>query len=99
MGLLKKLTTEGSNFTNYDGATPTVNPLATKQSTLHANGNNPGYSLDGSTSPNVIANYGIYEDGVNNAIPQPSLLDLQGKTPTISDSGKTKLPYLSNLPE
>ena len=48
MGLLDKLTTQGSNLTPYDGATPQINPLATKQSKLHADGNQPGYSLNGS---------------------------------------------------
>lgn len=47
MGLLTKLTTEGSNLSKYDGATPPVNPLATKQSKLHADGSQPGYSLNG----------------------------------------------------
>ena len=90
MGLLKKLTTDGSTYTPYDGSTPKVNPLATKQSTLHADGNQPGYSLDGSNAQTVIQNYNAYDDGVNNAIPQPSQLDLNGKTPS---------KYLDNLPE
>jgi hypothetical protein len=99
MGLLSKLLNDGSNFSAHDGATPAVNPLATKQSKLHANGDQPSYSLNGSNAPQVINDYGNYEDGVNNAIPQPSQLDLEGKVPTISASGKQGLPYLSNLPE
>jgi hypothetical protein len=90
MGLLTKLTTDGSNLSKHDGATPPVNPLATKQSPLHANGNQPGYSLDGAGAAQVIRDYGNYEDGVNNAIPQPSLLDLNGKRPSS---------YANNLPE
>jgi hypothetical protein len=97
MGLLNKLTTEGSNLSKYDGAQPPVNPLATKQSKLHADGNQPGYSLNGNNASTVINDYGNYEDGVNNAIPQPSTLDLNGQMPTITPRGQ-KLPYLKNLP-
>jgi hypothetical protein len=82
MGLLDKLTIQGSNLTPYDGATPKINPLATKQSQLHADGNQPGYSLDGSGTSIVTADYSAYNDGVNNALPQPSQLDLNGKTPS-----------------
>jgi hypothetical protein len=82
MGLLDKLTTQGSNLTPYDGATPKINPLATKQSQLHANGNQPGYSLDGSGAAIVTADYTAYNDGYNNALPRPSQLDLNGKTPS-----------------
>jgi len=97
MGLLNKLTTEGSNLSKYDGAQPPVNPLATKQSKLHADGNQPGYSLNGNNASTVINDYGNYEDGVNNTIPQPSTLDLNGQMPTITPRGQ-KLPYLKNLP-
>jgi len=82
MGLLDKLTTQGSVLTAYDGATPKVNPLATKQSKLHANGNQPGYSLDGSNASIVSNDYTAYDDGYNNALPQPSQLDLNGTTPS-----------------
>jgi hypothetical protein len=98
MGLLDKLLTDGSNYSKHDGAQPPVNPLATKQSKLHADGNQPGYSLNGNAASTVINDYGNYEDGVNNAIPQPSTLDLNGVPPTISPKGQ-KLPYLNNLPE
>jgi hypothetical protein len=98
MGLLTQLTTAGSNLSKHDGATPPTNNLATKLSTLHANGNQPGYSLNGATGVTVRNEYGEYEDGVNNAIPQPSLLDLNGVPPTITPLGQ-KLPYLDNLPE
>ena len=82
MGLLDKLTTQGSNLTPYDGATPKINPLTTKQSQLHADGNQPGYSLNGSAASIVTAEYTAYNDGYNNALPQPSQLDLNGKTPS-----------------
>jgi hypothetical protein len=83
MGLLDKLTNQGgSNLTAYDGKTPSVNPLATKQSKLHAFGDTAGYSLNGSYKTTVSADYTAYNDGYNNALPQPSQLDLNGKTPS-----------------
>jgi len=82
MGILDLLLNQGSNLTPYDGKTPKVNPLATKQSQLHANGNQPGYSLDGSNAAIVSNDYTAYNDGYNNALPQPSQLDLNGKTPS-----------------
>lgn len=82
MGLLDKLNNQGSVLTIYDGKTPKINPLATKQSQLHANGNQPGYSLDGSNAIIVSTDYTAYNDGYNNALPQPSQLDLNGKTPS-----------------
>ena len=97
MGLLTQLTTAGSNLSKHDGATPPTNPLSTKSSTLHANGNRAGYSLDGSTFSTVNPQYTSYEDGVINAIPQPSLLDLNGLTPTVTPTGQ-KLPYIDNIP-
>jgi len=37
MGLLDKLVNQGgSNLTAYDGKDPKINPLATKQSRMHA---------------------------------------------------------------
>ena len=55
MGILNKLTQQGSVLTPYDGKTPKVNPLATKQSKLHADGNQAGYSLDGSNA-SIVSN-------------------------------------------
>ena len=92
MGLLNKLTNQGgTNLSIYDGATPKVNPGATKQSKLHAFGNTPGYSLNGAYTPDVTAAYTEYNDGYNNALPQPSQLDRNG---VIAPSKK----YLNNLP-
>ena len=91
MSLLKKLTTDGSNLSKYDGAQPPVNPLSTKQSKLHADGTKPGYSLDGNNAASVISDYGNYDDGVNNSIPQPSQLDFF--------NGKEPKKYINNLPE
>ena len=89
MGLLTKLTTVGSAFTSYDGVTPTTNPLATQQSKLHADGNQPGYSLDGANTNAITSEYNAYNDGVGNQIPLPSQLDMNGTTPS---------QYLNNLP-
>ena len=47
MGLLDKLTTNGSALSNFDGATPPTSVGATDQSTLHNQ-----YSLNG--NPNQI---------------------------------------------
>jgi hypothetical protein len=98
MGLLTKLTTQGSAYTAYDGTTPPVNPLATQQSKLHADGNAPGYSLNGTQASLVTNQYNAYDDGVGNQIPQPSLLDTNGAIPPSTPGGQA-LPYLNNLPQ
>jgi hypothetical protein len=86
MDLLKRLLNPnavgGTKLTPYHGTTPFINPLATKSSKLHADGGRPGYSLDGSFKNQVTADYTEYNDGYNNALPQPSQLDLNGKTPS-----------------
>ena len=90
MGLLDMLTNQGSPFTAApNGSTPSTNPLATQQSPLHADGNQPGYSLNGSDFSGVNSAYQQYNDGAVNFLPQPSLLDLDGQTPP---------QYLNNLP-
>lgn len=90
MGLLDKLQQQGTPFSTGNGATPNINIGATKLSSLHANGNQAGYSLDGSNSSAVISAFNQYNDGVNNVLPQPSQLDLNGKSPVT---------YLSNPPQ
>jgi hypothetical protein len=90
MGILNKLTNEGSSYSTFNGATPPTNPLATQQSKLHADGSTPGYSLNGDQANTVTVQYNAYLDGVSNPIPLPSLLDLNGATPP---------KYLDNLPE
>ena len=93
MGLLDKLTKPGgTNLSIYDGATPKVNPGATKQSKLHAFGNTPGYSLNGAYTSDVTAAYTEYNDGYKNALPQPSQLDKNGNIPANQK-------YLNNLPK
>ena len=91
MGLLDKLTTQGTLLSKTgNGSTPSTNVGATTLSKLHANGNVAGYSLDGSNQADVNAAFQSYDDGVNNILPQPSLLDLGGATPT---------KYTDNLPQ
>jgi len=108
MGLLDKLTTGGTKYSAWDGATPATNLLATKQSNLHADpSGQPSYSLNGSNFPQVNKDYQSYEDGDNNLLPQPSDLDINGAVPTtalkdplttsINDSF-SKGEYLKNLP-
>lgn len=93
MGLLDKLTKQGgTNLSLYDGATPSVNPGATKQSKLHAFGNTPGYSLNGSYTSDVTTAYTAYNDGYNNALPRPSQLDKNGTIPANQK-------YLNKLPK
>lgn len=90
MGLLDKLTMTGTPYSYGNGTTPTVNPGATQLSKLHADGNAPGYSLDGSDFSIVNSAFQQYNDGVNNILPQPSQLDLDGQTPN---------QYINNLPQ
>lgn len=107
MGLLNKLTGEGSVYSYGNGQTPTINPGATQQSKLHADGNTPGYSLDGSDFAEVNAAYQAYNDGMPNFLPPPSGLDINGvvpvgplndpSTPSINNSF-SQGQYLNNLP-
>ncbi len=109
MGLLDKLVNQGgSNLTAYDGKDPKINPLATKQSRMHADPSGvPSYSLDGSNFTFVNADYQMYEDGDNNNLPQPSQLDINGQLPisALKDPGVSSInnsfsqgEYLKNLP-
>jgi hypothetical protein len=88
--LLTMLQTMGSTLTAYDGATPPTNPLATQASKLHADGNQPGYSLNGAQFGTVNPQYQSYQDGAVNPLPLPSSLDLNGVTPS---------QYINNLPQ
>jgi hypothetical protein len=80
MGLLDKFKTSGTGFSKYGANTPPVNPGATKESKLHAYGNTPGYSLNGDYKSEVTNAYVSYNDGYNNALPQPSQLDLTNES-------------------
>ena len=84
------LTTNGTPLSINNGVTPSINPGATQQSKLHADGNAPSYSMNGANAQTVNAAYTAYNDGVTNALPQPSQLDLNGVTPS---------QYLNNLPQ
>jgi phosphoribulokinase len=95
MGLLTLLTTAGSPYSYGNGTTPATNIGATTLSKLHADGNQPGYSLDGSDFTVVNSAFQQYNDGVNNILPQPSQLDLNGQIPNVPGS----LPYLDYLPQ
>ena len=97
MGLLDKLTTQGSAYTAYDGTNPPINPLATQQSKLHADGNAPGYSLNGAQASTVATQFNAYDDGITNPLPLPSQLDMNGTIPAVSPGGQG-IPYLNNLP-
>ncbi len=90
MGLLDKLTTAGTPYSYGNGTTPTTNLGATSLSKLHVDGNQPGYSVDGSNFTDVNATFQSYNDGTNNILPQPSNLDLGGATPS---------QYINNLPQ
>lgn len=89
MSLLNKLTNQGSPLSIANGGQVNTNPLATAQSKLHADGNNPGYSINGANFSTVNNQFQQYVDGVNNVLPQPSQLDLNGTTPS---------QYINNLP-
>jgi hypothetical protein len=75
MGLLNRLQQAGSSLSAHDGANPPINPGATQQSKLHADGTQASYSVNGTNAQPVNSAYQQYEDGVNNNLPMPSNLD------------------------
>lgn len=86
MGLLDLLTQNGSKYSKYDGATPPINLLATKQSPMHADPLTlqPGYSMVGDIANTAIQtnkSWNEYDDGQLNPLPGHSDLDLQGIQP------------------
>lgn len=88
MGLLDKLTKDGSRYSIANGGSVDVNPLSTKTSNLMT------YSLDGSNASQVNASYQQYVDGTPNTLPKPSELDLDGKTPkSYASKGPTEGHY------
>jgi hypothetical protein len=97
MGLLDMLTNQGSLYSYGDenGPTPTqpLTALASKQSTMHADGTLPGYSLDGSNFSNVNNDYQQYNDGAPNNLPPPSDLDINGAIPSspLQDPGTSPI--------
>jgi len=107
MGILDKLTTDGSVYSYGNGQTPATNPLTTLQSKLHVDGTTPGYSLDGSDFSDVNTAFQSYNDGYANSLPAPSELDIDGAAPNValSDPSTPSInntfsqgQYCSNLP-
>lgn len=105
MGLLNRLQTQGSTLSNLNGTTATINPLTTNQSPLHALVGEAGYSVNGAFTSEVTNYWNQYDDGVSNALPLPSTLDLNAVIPPFQTSpiqngqtGLQPLPYLLNLP-
>lgn len=92
MGILDLLKTKGSAYSSYNGTTPLPNPGATRSSKLHANGDQPSYSVSGANKNEVNSAYQQYLDGTNNQLPQPSILDRNNGN--VPDNKK----YLNTLP-
>lgn len=92
MGLKDQLLGKNSGL-SLDGITPSINPGATKQSKMHASGEDPGYSLGGAFKNDVDKAFQAYNDGVSNNLPSPSQLDRKDGSVPPSDK------YLNNLPE
>jgi hypothetical protein len=75
MSLKNRLEKTGTPLSiTKNGSTPSINPLATKNSNLHASGNQPGWSLLGYNYSLVNPFYLLYVDGVDNALPRPTKL-------------------------
>lgn len=92
-----------------NGDTPSINPLSTNQSKLHAYGQGegyPGYSYDGSKLDEVSSQYNLYNDGETNILPDPTRLDLNdpigvpGFSPVYNGTNNymTKAKALQNQP-
>jgi len=101
MGLKDKLLSNGSPYSISNGALPATNPLATNQSALHYNptSGDVGYSVDGNASSNsAVTDYAAYIDGITNAIPTPTKLDLNDPTSVATWRSTPGNGYLDNLP-
>jgi hypothetical protein len=86
MGLLNKLTINGSILSAANGGVITPNPLVSPTSGLHND-----YSITGNNFGAINGAYQQYNDGGGNILPQPSQLDLGANVPASSK-------YLNNLP-
>ena len=94
MGILDLLKTGGSTLSKHNGATPPINTLSTKASTLHAKQDGTaGYSLDGNLQGVTSKGYVEYDDGQSNSLPTPSTLDLNGKAPKGYSNPETGTTY------
>lgn len=78
MSLKDKLQNQGSNLTPWNGSTPSTNRGATKQSTLHGNGEEYGYSTSGATYVTTNLASELYDNGGSWPLRQPSNLDMAG---------------------
>jgi hypothetical protein len=105
MGLLDKLTNDGSDLSKYDGADPKINLLATKVSPLHydAKASQPGWSVKGWQSNNFGYDtreaYASYDDGIFNPIPLETVLDLNDANadPNYKPTYTSTNPYKSKI--
>lgn len=86
MGLLNKLTLNGSQLSPANGGGIAVNPLVTSLS-LHND-----YSINGNNFSAINNAFQQYNDGKTNVLPQPSQLDLGG---TIAPTSM----YVNNFPQ
>lgn len=100
MGILDLYTNfnggQGSAY-NYDDVSNTTEPSllgSTQQSKLHANGIQPGYSLNGSDSSEVTSMNNAYNNGGAITLSNPSNLDLDGAQPTPYSNPETGATYL-----
>lgn len=108
MGILSRLKTQKSKYSNLNGGTAPIQPGATKQSKLHAFNDKAGYGLNGNFQPEVSNAFNLYRDGIINNLPFPSQLDLNGKKPSqaLKDSNTKGInntfsrgTYRNNTPE
>jgi hypothetical protein len=78
----ERLFMDGSPYSANNGQGVPINPLSTKQSTLHYNikTNSEGYSVNGQPFTITNNNYASYRDGITNPIPSPTSLDVNDPT-------------------
>lgn len=100
MGLLNLYTNfnggQGSAY-NYDDVTPGNEPSllgSTQQSKLHADGSQPGYSLNGNYTGEVSDMNNAYNNGGAITLPNPSGLDLNGVQPSPYSNPETGATYI-----
>lgn len=88
MGILQRLISQtgGSEFSINNGATPT-SIASTTDSKLHGTfDGQPGYSTNGAFEAEVTQQWNEYNDGMTNALPRPSDLDMNTNTPPSYES-------------
>ena len=105
MGLIDRLTINGSKYSFHDGSTPPINPLSTKRSDLHYDikKDRGGYSTIGSNIdnyPQFFQNFMSYKNGANPYLPLPSQLestDPVGADPNYKPTYTSTNPYKSKI--